>query len=760
MTSFRFWLCSRRIAAHAIARVAVAGALLPSGCGASPGHVAVAAPKAKSVETSKPAPSPAPRIVEVAAGANHACARLRDGTVQCWGANQRGQAGGADLAERRAPGPIEGVERAVELALGSEHGCARLDDGAVRCWGDASRGQLGGGAGEPSAAARAVPGVEQAVAIAAGGAQSCAIVESGKVMCWGDDGATGPRAPTEIEGVSGAVELALGSGHACARLASGALSCWGALGRGASSLASAGRVRAIAAFGERTCALLADGAVACVDAFDRTIARAPAVKGARDLELGFGMACLFTDDGALACWGKNDWGQLGDGTTTARESPTVVFERGVLDFSVGAGHACALVAEAPASEPRVACWGSNASAQLGRDPRLEIETPEPVADLAPLPSVSNDPIAVRRGRSCAIGEEGALSCWGAPIVVEDVAPKNAPDAARAKAAKTGAPVRRDEFGAVASIALGGQGDGAFACARTTEGAVRCAGANDAGQLGSAVRGRGGIGSLRGVTELALGSRHACALLETGHIACWGEHDRGQLGDGSPLPHTRRSRGRRTRKPAPRPMPAPVRVLTTAVEIAAGHDFTCARLRDGTVRCWGDNDRGQLGDGTTTSRSAPFPVLKLSGVARIAAGDAHACALLHDGSVRCWGEDLAGQLGDGAQAPHRNAPVRVEGLEGAVDLALGGATSCAVMADRTVRCWGSAPRPGSALLTTAHTTPTSIAGLSGVRHLAISGEHGCAEVDGGVVKCWGVGDRGQLGLGAPDLFSASPVWLPL
>jgi hypothetical protein len=83
-----------------------------------------------------------------------------------------------------------------------------------------------------------------------------------------------------------------------------------------------------------------------------------------------------------------------------------------------------------------------------------------------------------------------------------------------------------------------------------------------------------------------------------------------------------------------------------------------------------------------------------------------------------------------------------------------------MADRTVQCWGSAPRPGSALLTTAYTTPTVIAGLSGVRHLAVSGEHGCAEVDGGVVKCWGVGDRGQLGLGAPDLFSASPVWLSL
>jgi alpha-tubulin suppressor-like RCC1 family protein len=98
------------------------------------------------------------------------------------------------------------------------------------------------------------------------------------------------------------------------------------------------------------------------------------------------------------------------------------------------------------------------------------------------------------------------------------------------------------------------------------------------------------------------------------------------------------------------------------EIAAGGYHTCARLSDGTVRCWGHNEYGQLGDNTQTSRLVPVAVSGLSGVAEIVAGASHTCARLSDGTVRCWGNNDYGQLGDNTQTS-RLVPVAVSGLSG-------------------------------------------------------------------------------------------------
>jgi len=170
--------------------------------------------------------------------------------------------------------------------------------------------------------------------------------------------------------------------------------------------------------------------------------------------------------------------------------------------------------------------------------------------------------------------------------------------------------------------------------------------------------------------IAAGNDHSCALSVAGGVWCWGYNGDGQLGDGSL---------------ATRPRPVEVAGLGGGVAaIAAGWFHSCA-LIGGGARCWGRNDRGQLGDGTIDRRTTPVAVSRLSsGLTGIAAGAMHSCALRDDGTLRCWGRNDYGQLGDGSDVD-RLTPVGVRRLPGAVaQVAAGGLHSCALMASGAVR----------------------------------------------------------------------------
>ena len=131
-----------------------------------------------------------------------------------------------------------------------------------------------------------------------------------------------------------------------------------------------------------------------------------------------------------------------------------------------------------------------------------------------------------------------------------------------------------------------------------------------------------------VDSLAAGGGHTCALLSNGTVRCWGDNEDGLLGDGV----------------SSRAWEQMVHVtgITTAKGIAAGLSFSCAVLKNGTVKCWGENDRGQLGNGTTEDSPIPLLVEAVTGATKVVAGSFHACALLHDGTVRCWGDNDNGQ----------------------------------------------------------------------------------------------------------------------
>ncbi len=185
-----------------------------------------------------------------------------------------------------------------------------------------------------------------------------------------------------------------------------------------------------------------------------------------------------------------------------------------------------------------------------------------------------------------------------------------------------------------------------------------------------------------------------------------------------------------------------------IRISAGLAHTCAVIADGTVRCWGANDQGQLGDGTTTTPEPnPVPVSGLANAVAVAAGSKHTCALRADGTVVCWGANNVGQLGSGTPTTPRLLPVPVSGLSNAVALAAGAFHTCALQVDGHVRCWGNNASGQLGDGTTANQpAPVLVSGLTNAVAMAAGSGHSCALRADGMVLCWGQNDKGQLGTG--------------
>ena len=233
------------------------------------------------------------------------------------------------------------------------------------------------------------------------------------------------------------------------------------------------------------------------------------------------------------------------------------------------------------------------------------------------------------------------------------------------------------------------------------------------------------------TQLSAGWAHTCGL--TGNeIVCWGSNGTGQLGDGTTQPRN-----------------APVKINSTASfrMVRAGRYHTCALTNSRNVFCWGQNDEGQLGDGTQQRRNSPIPIAEIPGqLVDLTVGFTHTCALTTNGEAWCWGKNEFGQLGDGTSTS-RNRPTKVRSDEQFVSISAGQYHTCAVSTSNEAFCWGR-NNNGQLGFTGAATSPTPHTVTSGAQFSTVSAglTFTCARGKDSSVWCWGLNNSGQLGDG--------------
>ncbi|MBD8526367.1 PD40 domain-containing protein [Pseudomarimonas arenosa] len=708
-------------------------------------------------------PVPLDQVESVAAGGAHTCAADQQRGVRCWGLNFLAQLGDGSRRDRLLPVAVAGLGELVKaLAAGQDHSCALLDNGAVRCWGMNFYGQLGDGSTELGLSLVTPQGLNSGVrALAAGADHTCALTEQGAVLCWGanyagqlGDGSGIDRlTPTAVAGLSSGVR-AIGAGqrHSCAVLDGGGIRCWGfnfagQLGDGSfedrlSPVAVQGIDDGLrVAGGERfSCALRAGGGVSCWgannnsqlgagdDETDRStpIATAGLPGPASAIDLGAEHGCALVTE-QVYCWGRNDVGQLGDGTPIRRHIATPVqgLAASVTAIALGDLHSCARSAQAT-----LQCWGLNFSGQLGDGSTTQSFVP--LATLGLNTAISA--LDVGEEHSCALDQNGAVSCWGLNFSGQ------LGDGGRDQRLRPGAVSGLNS--AVNAIDVGGF----HACARRG-GAALCWGRNDFGQLGD----DSGLdqfspvpvlGLDSGVSAISAGGVHSCAV-QNGALFCWGHNFAGQLGDAS---DQRRFR------------PVPVVGLSSGVSQVASSfaAHTCALTSAGGLKCWGANERGQLGDGSTTTRLTPVDVPGLgSAIRQVALGREHSCALSTAGAVQCWGSNDNFQLGS-FEIGDRLRPVDVPGLaQGVAQIALGNSHTCALSTAGAVSCFGrnDAGQIGDGT-SLQRAEPAPVSGLQrDVIAIAAGAEHNCALLRGGAIRCWGSNYSGQFG---NQRFAGSPT----
>ncbi len=324
------------------------------------------------------------------AGYLHGCAVGADGRVRCWGNNFDGQLGNGEFTNRLLPRRVVGLGGGIErIGTGFQHSCAWSAAGGTRCWGDNTFGQLGNGDNAVSEVPVAVQQLADGSGVLDGGVfHTCSLTASGGVKCWGQnsfgqlgDGSTTDRnLPVAVSGLSsGVTALATGGFHTCALLGGG-LRCWGSNAFGQLGIGVTGDISVPTEVGGLP------GALSSVSA-------------------GEAHTCALTQSGGVLCWGANAVGQLGDGTLDARAQPTPVsgLGSGVRAISVSGNFSCALL-----HSGGVRCWGGAESGQLGEGGTISRRTPTQVLGL------SDGVVAIEAAwyHACAIDGAGGLSCWG------------------------------------------------------------------------------------------------------------------------------------------------------------------------------------------------------------------------------------------------------------------------------------------------------------------------------------------------------------
>jgi alpha-tubulin suppressor-like RCC1 family protein len=647
-------------------------------------------------------------FTKVAAAGGFTCALASDGGIYCWGTNVYGDLGDGTTAARDRPTQVGTATDWIDVDARTNLGCGIRTDHSMWCWGFGTTGQIGDGknmsAYAPTMVISDKPGVGWK-AMALGRQALCGIHDDGSLACWGFDRITGGSVTTPLAVGSDTdwTDVSVGTVRCGIRGMPGPLYCWGK-----------------SQFGD-----LGLGAITSQDT--------PAQVGTdlwKRVEVGYFNTCGIRSDNALLCWGNNTATQTAlrygntpqqVGTATDWQAVSISTE-GVLGLRAG-GDAYA--------------WGNNLFGQLGPSDALEIVQPAPLrGGLSGWSQVSSGNV-----HGCGIAA-GRTYCWG---TIGEGYLGNGVTTSLYAPTKIGS----DRWTAIA----GGTGQ----CGLRDDGALMCWG--NSGTLGVGFGNtdpvwaptRLGTDAWSAVAGTTSGSQNAAMCgISGGKPYCWGDNTKGQLGIGS------------TVSPQRSPVAVNVPGASTWTEIAIA-THTCAIASDATLWCWGANDVGQLGTGTTSTTPTTAPASPLGGawlhVAVTNYGFQNAsmtCGIKTDHTLWCWGRDQP------PDATQHLVPTQVGTDNTWASLSIGatanttyltGAATCAIKLNGTLWCWGL--WLGDGTMTTSP-TPVQVGTATDWKTVAAGGEI-CATRAGGTLWCWA--NLGLLGDGNPatyDTLSFSTV----
>ncbi|MGZ9108867.1 MAG: RCC1 domain-containing protein [Micavibrio sp.] len=602
----------------------------------------------------------------------------------------------------QAMGEIGGLNDWTQIAVSAGHTCGLKENGRLWCWGSDQNGALGNGAVTGSQLTPyPVTGVWKY--IVAGDGFTCGIKSDDTAWCWGYDasgqlgdgaGFTNQTSPVAVTG--GATWKALSAGllTACGIKTDDTLWCWGDDTRGQ----------------------LGNGAVTTTNQPAPVIVSGGSTWKAVDVG-GFSVCGIQSDD-TLWCWGRNDNGQLGNGTSGADQTvPDPIGADAWKRVSVGSIHTCGIKMDNTAW-----CWGHDSGGELGNGGVAGNQlSPSAVAG-----GYSWKEIASSGGNyynTCAIQTDDSLWCWGDDQRGEI-----------ANGATTGtqtSPVAVSGGGVWTAIGAGDNGD--HSCG-IKGGALYCWGVAGGGILGNNTTDDRSVPTAindPGPWQDLSARNQSCAIKPDGSLWCWGWNASGQLGDGTSI--TRQA-------------PTAISGGGTWKQAGVGYTHSCGIKSDDTLWCWGSNSNGQLGDNSTTQRLVPTAINGGGTWKQVDSSSAFTCGIKSDDSLWCWGLNANGQLGDNSTT-QRLVPTAINGGGTWKRVDVGSDYACGIKSDDTLWCWGL---NGNGQLgdnsTTQRLVPTAINGGGTWKQVSAGGTNTCGIKTDDTLWCWGDNANGRLGDG--------------
>ncbi|EGW41825.1 cell wall-binding repeat-containing protein [Desulfosporosinus sp. OT] len=648
-------------------------------------------------------------VIAISAGGDVALALKNDGTVWSWGSNQYGELGDGSTTNRNSPAPVPSLSGISAIATGYSYCLALKNDGTVWAWGSNQNGALGDGTTDDRKTPVQISGLSGVVSIAANYHSSYAIKSDGTVWAWGlnDQGQLG-------DGLSKDQWLPINTG----------LSNIKSLIPGGFSLTVIKQDGSLWQLG-----LSVNGSVS--NDVEYTLVQVPGLSHVVSAAAGQNNFMAILQDQTVWTWGNALPGYGSMNTVT----PQPVQVQG-LSGTYSAVACLGWYDLALKTDGTVWAWGNNMNGELGDGTKDNHFVPsQNFADKTPMAAtvgnvslvntLYSEPYAITI-RFTKPMLQSTFNTQGNVTLRDDQGQEVALDLTQ-----EGPDLGRMLIKTVAPLSLGQHYTLHLANLMDLDGLTLPDYTYDFTVSLPFNTFQGGVSA---------GDSHSLSAGE--YVMAWGSNTYGQLGDGTNIQRS-----------------TPVRVQGLkgqASSVAAGGTHSLALLQDKSVAAWGNNDHGQLGDGSFTNRNTAATVNGLSDIVGIAAGERHSLAVQSDGSVWAWGDNSSGQLGDGT-LKERSTPVKVKGLSQVTKIAAGGDTSLAITADGKVWAWGNNQDGQLGDGTTNNqSTPVLVPGLSDVTTVSVGWTHCLALKSDGGVWAWGDNSQSILGTGSADAYCAVPT----